>query len=92
MSRPEGEMFETQAGNFEDVIEEGEFGTTSEAGALKQGAAVADAAALTSAQISGGESPTEAEFNALQADVAALRTKLNALLGSLRGAGKPLAP
>jgi hypothetical protein len=50
-------------------------------------AAVADAAALTSAQISGGESPTEAEHNALQADVAALRTKVNALLASLRAAG-----
>ncbi len=36
-------------------------------------------AALTSAQISGGEDPTEAEFNALQADVAALRTTLAAV-------------
>jgi len=54
-------------------------------------AAVADLGALTSAQITGGESPTEAEHNALQADVAAIRTKLNALLGSLRTAGL-LAP
>lgn len=35
--------------------------------------------ALTSAQISGGESPTEAEFNALQTDVAAISTALIAL-------------
>lgn len=35
--------------------------------------------ALTSATISGGESPTEAEHNALQADVAALRTTLAAV-------------
>lgn len=51
-----------------------------------QAAAVADAAALTSAQLTGGESPTEAEHNALQADVAALRTKVNALLAALRTA------
>ena len=50
-------------------------------------AAVADLGALTSAQLTGGESPTEAEHNALQTDVAALRTKVNALLGSLRTAG-----
>ncbi len=50
-------------------------------------AAVADLGALTSAQITGGESPTEAEHNALQADVAAIRTKVNALLASLRTAG-----
>lgn len=37
-------------------------------------------AALTSAQIAGGEPPTEAEFNALQADVAALRTTLAAVV------------
>lgn len=52
-----------------------------------QAAAVADLGALTSAQITGGESPTEAEHNALQTDVAAIRTKVNALLASLRTAG-----
>lgn len=52
-----------------------------------QAAAVADLGALTSAQLTGGESPTEAEYNALQTDVAAIRTKVNALLGSLRTAG-----
>jgi hypothetical protein len=52
-----------------------------------QAAAVADMGALTSAQLTGGESPTEAEFNALQTDVAAARTKINALLASLRTAG-----
>jgi len=56
-----------------------------------QAAHVAAAVALTSAPITGGESPTEAEYNALQADVAALRTKLNAVLTALTGAGKPMA-
>lgn len=55
-------------------------------GDFAQGAAVADAAALTSANASGGESPTEAEYNALRADVVAIRTTLNALLVSLRTA------
>lgn len=35
------------------------------------------APALTSAQIAGGESPTEGEYNQLQADVDALRTAFN---------------
>lgn len=73
-----------------------------------QGAAVTDQAALTaaapaaltSADASGGEAPTEAEYNALRADVVALHTqltaavadavvaraKVNALLASLRTA------
>jgi hypothetical protein len=55
-------------------------------GDLPQGVAVAAAAALTSAQLTGGQSPTEEEHNALQADVAALRTKINALLTALRDA------
>jgi len=50
-------------------------------------AAQSDAAALTSAQITGGQDPTEAEYNALQADVAALRTVVNSLLAKLRTAG-----
>jgi hypothetical protein len=37
-------------------------------------------AALTSAAITGGESPTEAEHNALRADVVALRTTVAALV------------
>lgn len=74
-----------------------------------QAAAVADQAALTaaapaaltSADATGGDAPTEAEHNALRADVVELhaeltaavadavtaRTKLNALLASLRAAG-----
>lgn len=52
--------------------------------ALAAGAAIANLEALTSAQIAGGESPTEAEFNALQADVAALHAKVNAILAALR--------
>lgn len=54
---------------------------------MKQATAVTNAAALTSAVASGGDAPTEAEYNALRADVAALQTKLNALLGALRTAG-----
>lgn len=45
-------------------------------------------AALTSAALTGGESPTEAEHNALQADAAALRTTLAATqadVAALRG-------
>lgn len=52
-----------------------------------QGDAVADVAALTQAAITGGESPTETEFNALRTDHAATRTTLNSLLASLREAG-----
>lgn len=66
------------------------------------GAATASApAAMTQAAITGGEPPTEAEFNALRADVAALRgtvaalvtdaaadrAKINAVLDALRDAG-----
>lgn len=55
--------------------------------AAKQAAAQADVAALTQAAITGGESPTEAEFNALRTDHAATRTVLNSLLAKLRTAG-----
>ncbi|GAA4439410.1 hypothetical protein [Phytohabitans houttuyneae] len=61
------------------------YGTKPVLGDATQAVAVADAPAMTSAApISGGESPTEAEFNALRADVVALRTTVNALLASLR--------
>ena len=56
------------------------------AGNLTQATAVADLGALTSAQLTGGESPTEAEHNALQADVAAIRNKVNTLLAAMRTA------
>lgn len=52
----------------------------------KQAAAVANAAALTSV-VAAGAAPTKAEYDALRADVAALQSKLNALLGALRTAG-----
>ena len=55
--------------------------------AADQAAVVAAPAALTSAAITGGESPTEAEYNALQADVAALRTKLASVITELKNAG-----
>lgn len=52
-----------------------------------QASAVADLGALTSAAITGGDSPTETEHNKVQADVAAIRTKVNTLLAQLRAAG-----
>lgn len=42
--------------------------------------------ALTSAQISGGESPTQAEHNAVQADLDALRTTVDTLIANLKTA------
>ena len=57
----------------------------------KQAAAQADVTPLTQAAITGGEPPTEAEFNALRADHAATRTVLNSLLAKMRTAGQ-LAP
>lgn len=56
-------------------------------GAAVAAAAVADVATLTSAAATGGDAPTEAEYNALRVDVASNRTKINALLASLRTAG-----
>jgi hypothetical protein len=50
-------------------------------------AARADVGAATSAQITGGEPPTQTEYNQLQADYAALRTAFNDLLGKMRTAG-----
>lgn len=50
-------------------------------------AAQTDAAALTSAAATGGDAPTEAEYNALRTDVSNLRTTVNALLSKLRTAG-----
>lgn len=48
---------------------------------------VAAPAAMTQAAITGGEDPTEAEFNALRADVAALRTTVANTLVELKDAG-----
>lgn len=56
------------------------------AGDTINGAAVANAAALT-APASMGASYNATNVNALRADVLALQTKLNALLTSLRAAG-----
>ncbi len=56
-------------------------------GDLPQGATVANVAALTSSAATGGEPPTEAEYNALRTDVSNVRTTLNNLLTSLRNAG-----
>lgn len=54
-----------------------------------QAAHVTAAAALTSAQVSAA--PTQANFNALQNDVAALQTKLNALISALSVTNGPMA-
>ena len=51
-----------------------------------RGPAVADAAALT-APASLGSAYTQAEVNALRADVAASQAKINALLAALRLGG-----
>lgn len=56
-------------------------------GTKPQAAAVATAAALTSAAASGGDAPTEAEYNALRTDVSNLRTTVAALQTALRNAG-----
>ena len=56
----------------------------------KQTAAVTNAAAVTAAAAAGA-TPTKAEYDALLADVNALRTKLNALLAAMRTSGQ-LAP
>lgn len=54
---------------------------------LSQGTAVADVAALTAVAATGEDAPTEAEYNALLADVTAIRATLLALQNSLQAAG-----
>jgi hypothetical protein len=56
----------------------------------RQTAAVTNVAAAT-AVATVGSAPTKAEHDALLADVAAMRTKLNALLAAMRTSGQ-LAP
>lgn len=56
-------------------------------GAGGTAALVAAPAAMTQAAITGGEAPTEAEFNALRADVSALRTTVANTLVELKAAG-----
>lgn len=56
-----------------------------------QAAVVAAPAALTSAAATGGDAPTEAEYNALRTDVANLRTTLAATLAALKGTDKPMS-
>ncbi|MFN2636902.1 MAG: hypothetical protein ABR585_07750 [Gemmatimonadaceae bacterium] len=52
-----------------------------------QAAHVVTVAALTSAAATGGEAPTEAEYNALRVDVVALRTTVAALQTAFRNSG-----
>ncbi len=56
-----------------------------------QAAVVAAPAALTAVAATGEEPPTEAEYNALLADVTALRTTVAAALVALKGTGKAMA-
>lgn len=56
----------------------------------KQAAAVTNVAAATAAAAAGA-TPTKAEYDALLADVNAIRTKLTALLTSMRAASQ-IAP
>ena len=74
----------------DEVTDLGPVGDTGGA-VVAQAANVAAAAALT-AVAAAGANPTKAEFDALLADVTALRTKLNAVLTALTGEGKPMAP
>lgn len=53
---------------------------------VAQQATIADAA-VAQAAITGGESPTEAEFNALRTDVVNLVSKFNTLLSELEATG-----
>lgn len=60
------------------------------AGAAREGrqtAAVTNAPAAT-ASAAAGATPTKAEYDALLADVNALRTKLNSLLAAMRTSGQ----
>jgi hypothetical protein len=66
------------------------FGAKPALSSATKAVAVADQAALTAAAAAGA-TPTKAEFDAVVADAVAARTKLNALLASLRTAGL-LAP
>ena len=61
-------------------------------GVVTQAAVVAAPAALTSAAATGGDAPTEAEYNALRTDVNNLRGTVASLLTALKGVGKPMAP
>lgn len=55
-----------------------------------QAAVVAAPAAVTSV-VAAGAAPTKAEYDALRADVVALRTTVANLLVALKGTGKPMA-
>lgn len=60
-------------------------------GVTVQAATVAAPAALTSAAATGGDAPTEAEYNALRTDVSNVRTTLANTLTALKGTQKPMA-
>lgn len=61
--------------------------TTSTAGIVKQATTVAAPAAITSV-VAAGATPTKAEYDALRADVVALRTTVATLLANQKTAGQ----
>ena len=61
--------------------------TTSTAGIVKQATTVAAPAAMTSV-VATGATPTKAEYDALRADVVALRTTVATLLANQKTAGQ----
>lgn len=113
MARVEDELFMTQSGRFVDPDTSSVSATPTQIGVAKQATFVADQGALTAtapaaltAAAAAGATPTDDEFDALLADVTALRTtlaaavvdlgaartKLNAALAALRAsANKPMA-
>lgn len=70
------------------VIDNGPTGITGDE-VVDQAAVVAAPAALTS--VDAAAPPTAAEFNALRADVVAVRDTLAATLVALKGPGKPMS-
>lgn len=57
---------------------------------VTQATTVAAPAAITSV-VAAGANPTKAEYDALRADVVALRTTVASILTNLKGTGKPMA-
>jgi hypothetical protein len=79
------------AGKFTDGTLRDLGPTPSGDGVTTQAPSVPAPPETTSAKAAGA-APTKAEFDAVVADVAALRSALNALVSALKGPGKPMAP
>lgn len=80
----------TAAGAFEDLLDDDGEVQDDDSDDLYADASLPTAMiALTSAAATGGEAPTEAEYNALRTDLVNTRTYLTGVVTSLTGAGKP---